>query len=129
MGTVDEKRLFAATDLVTRTGSVGFEIGYLNDDVPAEDADWWAAALYKGARITTEHHKGPVEAAEALAVKLLTGARCKCGKLVNIAGIGAFAFRNPVMADGKPFPVAEAAAAGQCKWEIAGTRWESACGR
>ena len=118
----------AAADLVGRTGATGFEIGYLHDDVPPEQAAWYAHAQYRGARITAEDHASPGDAAEALAVQLLTGARCKCGRLVRLDADGAFAFRRPVMTDGTTWTAELAAAAGQCKWTRLGARWDSECG-
>lgn len=122
-----EERLIAAVDLVGRTGAKGFEFGHLHDDVPVEDADWYAFARYAGARITVEHHRHPVDAAEALAVKLLTGGKCKCGKLVALESDGAVAFRRPVMTDGSAFPIEEARRAGQCLWRRDGRRWVPGC--
>ena len=80
----DRALLLAAVDLIGRTGSIDFEVGYTDDD-PAL-ATWWAAARYRGARIMVEHHPGPVQAATALALRLMSGATCRCGRLVRIAG-------------------------------------------
>jgi hypothetical protein len=123
-----DEALFAAVDLVARTGATNFEIGYLHEDVPAPDAAWYAHAQYKGTRITEENHRGPVQAAEALARRLLTGARCKCGKLVALSGDGAVAFRQAVMSDGTSWSLDEAVSAGQCRWRREGHHWVSACG-
>jgi hypothetical protein len=126
---LDEDALIAAADLVGRTGATRFEIGYLHDDVPAEQAGWYAHAQYKGARITAEDHRGPVDAAEALARRLLTGGKCaKCGKLIALSGSGAFAYHAPVMTDGTRWTADDAAAAGQCRWTRTGPRWEAGCG-
>jgi hypothetical protein len=124
----DEQRLIAAVDLVGRTGAKHFEVGYLHDDVPMEEAAWYAHARYRGTRISVENQLGPAEAAEALALRLLTGAKCACGKLVALSGDGALAFRNPVMSDGSRFPLDEAVRAGQCRWKRDGERWVSGCG-
>ena len=124
---LDEDALFAAADLVGRTGAKSFEIGYLHDDVPAADAGWYAQAQYKGARIT-EEGKGPVDAAEALARRLLEGGKCtRCGSLIALSGHGAFAYKSPVMTDGTTWTAEEAAKAGQCRWTRMGRRWEAAC--
>ncbi|HEV7982231.1 MAG TPA: hypothetical protein VGP86_04995, partial [Xanthobacteraceae bacterium] len=55
----DEDRLIAAAELVGRTGARGLEIGYLHDDVPAEDAAWYAQAQYQGSRIIAENYTNP----------------------------------------------------------------------
>ena len=123
----DEDRLIAAAELVGRTGARGLEIGYLHDDVPAEDAAWYAQAQYQGSRIITENHTNPIEAAEALAVRLLTGAKCRCGRLVALSDDGALAFRKPVMSDGSQFTAEQAAQAGLCRWRRRGARWSAAC--
>jgi hypothetical protein len=122
------QRVVAACDLVARTGAREFQIGYLHDDVPTEEAGWYAHAQYRGTRITAENQRGPAEAAEALAVRLLTGAKCKCGKLVALNSDGARAFRNPVMSDGSAFPIETAQRVGQCRWRREGEHWVSGCG-
>ena len=122
-----QEQVIAAADLVGRTGARGFEVGYLHDGVPSEDAGWYAHAQYRGARVTAENHSSPGAAAEALAVKLLTGARCSCGRLVALDDGGAFAFRRPVMADGTTWNLADAIAAGQCRWTRRGARWGREC--
>jgi hypothetical protein len=122
-----QERVVAAAELVGRTGATGFELGYLHDDVPASEAAWYAHAQYRGARITAENHSDPGSAAEALARRLLTGARCSCGRLVQLRAGGAIAFERPVMSDGSTWTAAEAAAAGQCRWTRRGARWEREC--
>jgi hypothetical protein len=124
---LDEDALIAATDLIGRTGARGFEIGYLHDDVPPEEAGWYCHAQYQGARITVEG-AGPVEAAEGLARRLLTGGRCRCGKLVALSDDGAVAWDSPKMTDGTTWPIEEAATAGQCRWTRMGRKWVGACG-
>jgi hypothetical protein len=125
----DDARLIAAVHLVGRTGAKEFEIGYLHEDVPPSEAAWYAHARYKGARITEENHASPVEAAEALARRLLTGARCKCGKLVALRDDGAFAFTRSRLSDGSEWSAGDAARAGQCRWRRDGRVWVSGCGR
>lgn len=125
---LDGDAVKACADLVVRTGATGFEIGYLHDDVPVDEAGWYAHAQYKGARITTDGgHRGPVEAAEALARRLLTGAKCKCGKLAALDTSGAVAYRQTTLADGSSWSAQQAAAAGQCHWTRHGARWISGC--
>lgn len=117
----------ACADLVGRAGARGFQIGYLHDDVPADQAGWYAHAQYRGARITTQDHPGPAEAADALARKILTGGRCRCGRLVALDTSGAVACANATMADGSTWTVDQAAAAGQCLWTRTGNRWNPSC--
>ena len=94
----------ACADLVGRAGASGFEIGYLHDDVPIEEAGWYAYAQYRGARIMVEDHRSPTGAALALAERLLRGAMCRCHRLVTLSDSG----------DG-------------CRWRLAGRRWEPGC--
>lgn len=105
----DVDRLVAAVDLVGRSGATNFELGWLDDDVPVEDARWWAKAQYRGARLTVEDHAGPVEAAEALACRILDGGTCThCGGTTVIG----------------PAPTTVGAA---CRWTRTGNRWERGC--
>jgi hypothetical protein len=102
----DEDAFHAAADLIGRTGAVSFQVGYLHDDVPAEQAGWYAHAQYRGARVTAEDHRNPVDAAEALARRLLTGGKCtKCGKLISLGDSGP----------------------DSCRWTRMGKRWEAGC--
>jgi hypothetical protein len=122
-----EDAVIACADLVGRTGARQLEIGYLHDDVPVEEAAWWASAKFRGARIQVDNHIHPAAAAMALAVKLLTGAKCRCGKLVALSGEGATVYRDATMADGSKFTAEQAVAAGQCRWRLTGQRWEPSC--
>lgn len=84
---MDGDAIVACVDLVGRTGASGFEIGWLHDDVPIEQAGWYAHAKYQGARITTAgNDAGPAEAADALSRRLLRGGQCMCGKKVTLSG-------------------------------------------
>lgn len=123
----DENAIVACADLVGRSGARKFEIGYLYDDVPAEKAGWYVHAQYTGARITASDQPSPVHAATELARKILTGAKCRCGRLVALSEDGAIAFDDPVMADGSQWPVEKAAAAGQCRWRLIGKIWTPSC--
>lgn len=127
--TMDD-RFTAAVRLVGNTGAKTLEVGYLHDNVPAEQAAWWATAAYQGAKVGVENHAGPAEAIEALAEKLLTGARCQwCAGLVALSTAGAVAYPGCVMADGSRMPGSreEIAALGQCLWGRNGARWEPGC--
>jgi len=127
---LDQDAIIAATDLVGRTGARELNVGYLHDDVPAEEADWWAAANYRDAKVLVEHHRGPVPALEALAEKLLTGAQCqRCGGLVALSDEGARAFPGAPRPDGTVWTEEEIRSAGQCRWRRVGARWEAGCTR
>jgi hypothetical protein len=117
----------AALDLVGRTGARQLEIGYLHEDVPAEQADWYAQVTYKGARIIEEHHTGPAKALEALAAQLLTGAMCNhCKGLVALSRDGA-AFFGGAFTHGATMTIDEARARPQCLWRREGERWVRGC--
>lgn len=121
-------RLIAAVDLVGRSGAREFEAGYLHDDVPIEQADWWASALYRGTKIQVEHELSPVDAAEALAFRILTGSKCNhCHKLVALSDDGAFAFVNATLIDGTEWKAKDVARLGQCRWRRVGPKWIRGC--
>lgn len=122
-------QVMAAADLCGRAGARAFQIGYLHDDVPSVDAAWYAHAQYRGARIIAENYRSPGDAAEALARKLLMGARCSCGRLVALHPGGAIAFERPMMADGSTWTLDDARRAGQCTWTRHGARWDRDCDR
>jgi hypothetical protein len=124
----DEKAVIACADLVGRTGATNLEIGYLHDNVPPEQAGWYAQAQYKGTRITAEDHTGPARAAEALARRLLTGARCAhCKGLVSLTSTGAIAFGLARLIDGTPWTAEQASKTAQCLWVRRGERWIRGC--
>lgn len=127
LGPTQHQLMLACVDLVGRAGGRKFEIGYLHDDVPVDQAAWYAHVEYRGARIFVENHSGPAEAADALARKLLTGGKCRCGRLVALSRDGAIAYADTTMADGSRWTVAEARAAGQCLWKRSGARWDPSC--
>jgi hypothetical protein len=124
---MDEDAAVAAVDLIGRTGAREVEVGYLHEDVPAEDAGWHAHAKYRGARVGVEGMRGPVEAVEALARRLLTGAKCRCGALVALSDAGAVAYPGQPLADGTVWDETAIVEAGQCRWTRMGRRWVSAC--
>lgn len=101
---VNDDIVVACADLVGRAGASGFEIGYLHDDVPVEEAGWYAFATYQGARVMVDDHRSPTAAALALAERLLRGAACRCRKPVTLS-------------DSQP----------GCRWRLAGARWEPGC--
>jgi hypothetical protein len=124
---LDDDAIAACADLVGRSGATNFQIGYLHDGVPLEQASWYAHAQYRGARIGVDNQRGPVEAADALCRRILTGAQCfHCKKLVALSDHGAVAF-NSRLTDGSFWSVQAAAKAGQCRWRRMGPRWVRGC--
>lgn len=122
-----QDEVLAAVDLVGLTGARNLVFGYLHEDVPPEQADWYAHAQYRGSRITVEHHTGPAAALIALARRLLTGARCqRCGGLVQLSAAGAVFYRDARMVDGSSFPERDALAR-QCQWRRIGKKWVQGC--
>lgn len=106
MSAMDQDAVVAAAELAGRCGARELEVGWLHDGVPAEEAGWYAHAQFRGARITEEGHRGPLEALEALARRLMAGATCRrCGQPVRLS-------------DGEP----------GCRWTRMGKRWEPGCG-
>jgi len=128
---LDQDALDAALALIPRTGAKHLEIGYLHDDVPMAEAGWYATATYQGAKIITEDHKGPVEAAEALARQLLTGAMCThCHGLIALSDLGATVYPRAARTDGSTWTDAEVQAvrdAPQCRYRRMGNRWVRGC--
>lgn len=101
----EQDAMVASLDLIRRMGAKTTEFGYLDDDVPVEEARWWAYAQFRGARVQVDDEKGPVEALEALARRLLKGARCRrCGEPVTLV-------------DGVQ----------GCRWRRVGQKWEPGC--
>lgn len=124
---LDGDAIKACADLVGRTGATDFEIGYLHDDVPVEKAGWYAHAQYRGTRLTVQDQAGPVQAADALCHRILTGGQCfHCKRLVALSDEGAVAFESRLV-DGTPWSVKAAAKAGQCRWRRIGPRWVRGC--
>jgi hypothetical protein len=127
LGPDDENAVTACADLVGRSGAKQFQIGYLHDDVPSEKAGWYAIAYYVGGRIAAADQPSPTRAATELARKILTGAKCRCGRLVALSEDGAIAFDDPVMTDGSSWTLEKAAAAGQCLWRLTDRTWTPSC--
>lgn len=82
---MNNDRLMAAVEAIARAGADDFELGFLDDDVPMEDARWWAKAQWKGTRVQVDDQAGPDVAAEALAKKVLQGGQCvRCGFTITL---------------------------------------------
>lgn len=98
----------ACVDLVDRSGAASFELGFVRDGVPVEDAGWYATVTFRGARIITDERRSPSEAATAMAERLLRGATCRCQRPITITG-------------------APGADPDSCRWQLLGQRWEPGC--
>lgn len=117
----------ACADLVGRTGGKSFECGYVHDDVPPEEAGWYATAVFRGTKISAADKRSPAEACHELAVRLLTGAQCQhCRKLVTLNPLGAMA-HDVTLLSGVKWTAEEQAAAGLCHWRRVGDRWKRGC--
>lgn len=120
----------AALDVVGRTGARQLDIGYLHDNVPPEDAAWYAKVTYQGARVVEENHASPAAALEALAVKLLTGGMCNhCKGLVALSRAGGVFYPDTPHPDGSVLTEAQARARPLCHWRRVGQRWVRGCER
>jgi hypothetical protein len=99
MDQADKDALLAGVDMIGRTGATDFEVGHTGDEESSDitrqvTVSWWAAAKYRGARVTVEHHHSPVAAVEALVRRLLSGGTCThCGRKVRLGGVGGNACR------------------------------------
>lgn len=96
--------VIACVELFGRCGAKELELGFAREDVPVEEAGWYAQVSYRGARIMVQDHRSPSGAALALAERLLYKAVCKCGQPVAIN-------------DDTP----------GCRWRLMGKHWESGC--
>lgn len=122
------ERLIAAVDLIGRTGAREYQGGYLHDDVPIAEAGWWAHAEYGGQRVIVDNEADPIDATEKLALKLLNGGKCACGKVASSDPAGIMAY-DQTMADGTTWTKEQQAAAGVCTWRRVGPRWVQGCGK
>ncbi|MEE3066601.1 MAG: hypothetical protein VYA67_22110 [Actinomycetota bacterium] len=104
----DQDALAAAADLFGRCGASEVEFGYLHDDVPADHADWYCTAMFRGTKIIAEHHTGPIEACEALARRLMNGGMCThCRRVISLSS---------------PRDLPQV-----CRWTRQGDRWVRGC--
>lgn len=119
----------AALDLIGRTGARSMEIGYLHDDVPADQAAWYVQVTYRGTRVIEENHTGPGAALEAMAARLLTGGQCNhCKGLVALTRAGA-AFTGGRSVHGTTLTLQEAKSRPLCHWRRVGAEWVRGCER
>lgn len=110
MDSPDMDEVVAAAGLVGRAGAIEFEIAWDCPHTPGEpdghncpSITWTCSAKYQGHRIFTEPRTHPAQAANALAVKILEGAMCRCGQPVGLFG------------------------GGGCQWKRIDKRWEPGC--
>lgn len=115
----DEDCVVACADLVGRSGARNFEIGYVHDDVPSEQAGWYAHAAYVGARLTVDNQPSPTAAALGLARRILNGGRCRCGRLSVVS--------DPATANAAAFGVTQPTTPDQCLWRLIGRTWTPSC--
>lgn len=102
---LDMDAIIACTDLVGRSGAKDLELGYVHDDVPVDEAGWYATATYRGAKIIVDDQRSQDAACDALARRILDGGHCAhCGQLVTLN-------------DDLP----------GCRWRRMGARWERGC--
>lgn len=105
--------LVADAELFQRMGATAIEIGHLDDTPLAEDARWYATAMWRGTKVSADDHAGPGEASRALALQLLEGAQCvHCGKPVTASPAGAD--------EG-------VCTAGVCRWYVDDEHWLRGC--
>jgi hypothetical protein len=125
---LDEDAIAACADLVGRMGAKQFQIGHVHENVPIAEAGWFAHAQFRGARITADDHVGPVEAADALCERMLTGAQCLvCRSLVALRDDGAIVYEKQTLLDGRQWNAEDARRAGTCRWRRVGPRWVRGC--
>jgi hypothetical protein len=124
----DKDALLAAADVVRRSGALSFKVGVCDTENEfGWKKGWWAAAFYSGARlIGVDGWPGPTQAAEALARRLIDGARCKCGRVATLEGSSPL-FPKKRLTDEAIWSVEEQLKAGQCVWTRQGGDWRSGC--
>jgi hypothetical protein len=138
---LDQDAIVACARLVERSGAREFELAWdcphtpdAPDDHTCPQVTWSAAARYRGVRIG-EQGTGPVEAANALAARLLNGATCRCGRLVTLSDTGGVAFDRPRSVIQEQLAeiglemvsAKQAVKVGFCRWTRKGDRWEPGC--
>lgn len=99
----DLPALQAVVYLGERSGARGFEIGFDDDQDPVT---WWASVTYRGAKLAVDSYPHPEAAADALALRILTGGQCTyCGRPIAVVEI----------------------ADDRCRWGRNGDRWVKGC--
>lgn len=99
-------RLQADVDLIGRAGARELEVGYLDDDVPADEARWYAKAMWRGTALMYDDQPDPWTAVRLLAERVMRDAACNhCGKPIS------WGLATP----------------GHCPWEVRNQRWQVGC--
>lgn len=121
---LEVEAVLACANLAERAGASGFRIGHSDPD--AGPVTWFCAAEYGARDIAASGHPDPAAAAMALAKRIMTGAKCRCGRLVALSVLGAMAPpASATMLDGSdPLALRNA---GLCLWMLEGRRWEPGC--
>lgn len=106
--------ILASAELVGRAGGSDFAVGYERDDVPLEEAGWWASATFKGKEVKVVEQRSGALACEILARNLLDGGLCThCRRVVRIRPQG---YVEDVYKGPKP-----------CAWHRVGPTWKRGC--
>lgn len=120
MSTIPQEHLdaiVASAELVGRAGGKDFEVGFLDEDAPIEQARWWASATFNGAKVIVDEQPSGALACELLARKLLDGGMCThCKRVVRIRPQG---YVDPAWNLGKGTKA--------CSWERVGPTWKRGC--
>lgn len=102
----------ATGKLAERMGASRYEVAYACPHTPDEgpghtcpDVEWTCTVQYRGIKVF-ESGLTPHEAAVALAVRLMTGAMCRCRRAVTMS---------------------ERTSAAQCRWTFQGDQWVPGC--
>jgi hypothetical protein len=104
---VEPDAVVAVADLCARAGATEFEVGYLEDDVPINEARWYAQVRFRGALLVCDERQSPDEACDALARRILAGGTCTgCNRLVTL--------NEPDLRR-------------QCRWHRDGSCWVRGC--
>ena len=98
--------IIACAELAGRSGATSSEFGHTGSNrSKVDDPIWYAQARFRERTIRADGLRSPTLAATALAERLLSGATCRCGRLVALA-------------DGHP---------DRCRWRLDGASWKSGC--
>jgi hypothetical protein len=124
-----EDAIAAALDLAKRSGWRSVEIGYKREGTATWRAGWYVTAIMaNGHPVHLGDYASPVEAADALAEHILTGAKCRCGKPVAIGDRPARLLLPTTHLDGTTWGPDAVRELGTCRWRREGARWDSTCG-
>jgi hypothetical protein len=104
--------IMATVRLAERAGARSWELQYACPHTPDEgpghtcpDVEWTCTVEYRGVKVF-ESAPTPHDAAVALAVRLMTGAMCRCRRTVTMN---------------------ERTSANQCRWTFQGDQWVPGC--